>query len=223
MNTRTSETQTPISLWIVEDDTMFRQELVDMLDDIENISCTGEFGDVESFEHFIANKDDLLLPDIILMDINLPGINGIEETRLLKVRYPDLIIIMLTLYDDGQTIYDALEAGASGYLLKETSDEKIVGAIYEAIEGGMLMPGRVAEKVLGHFNKLPPQNEYNLTGREKDVLVEMCNGLTLKKIGATLYIAEDTVSSHVKQIYKKLQVKSGREAVAKAFRKKLVR
>ncbi len=212
----------PITTWVIEDNSHFREEIVDLITDSQDITCTKAFEDIEALEDYLKSETEIVLPHVVLMDIQLPGKSGIEGTRLLKDRYPDLTILMLTFHDDAEHIYEALKAGANGYLLKAVAYEKTLLAIRQARHGDMLMPRSVATKVLSHFNSPLKKRKYKITPREKEVLEQMTLGSTLKKIGETLFISEDTVNQHVKSIYRKLQVNSGRAAVAKALREQII-
>ena len=157
------------------------------------------------------------------MDINLPRLDGIACTARIKAQWPDVPVLMLTIRDDADTIFEAFRAGASGYLLKNAPIEKIIAAIREALEGGMLMPAPVARKVMGFFEaKAPAAPSYGLSEREREVLEQMVAGCTQKEISARLYISPSTVNNHIQRIYQKLHVHSSSAAVAKALRERLI-
>jgi DNA-binding NarL/FixJ family response regulator len=149
--------------------------------------------------------------------------SGIDGIQLLKQRSPSTQIIMLTMYDDGDNIFHALCNGASGYLLKDSSPEKIVSAINEVLAGGVPMSIQIARKVLDVFTHLrPKQNEYDLSHREKEVLQHLVNGLTKAQFAEKLFLSYHTINSHLKNVYSKLQVHTRSGAIAKVFREKLL-
>lgn len=170
-------------------------------------------------------------PDIILMDIEMPGISGIEAVRQIKEKMPNAVILMQTIFDEDSTIFDAIKAGASGYLLKKSSPVKIIDSIREAYEGGAPMSPAIASKVLRFFresDKLDKDSSekapklYDLTSRELEILAELVNGNSYKMVSANLNITYNTVNTHVRHIYEKLHVHSIGEAVAKAMRERLI-
>lgn len=206
-----------ISVVIVEDDKQIRDGISLFLKSTEGFVLKGAFGDCMSA---LKNLDDIL-PDVFLMDISMPGMTGIECTAKIKSAYPAANIIMLTVYEDDAQIFDSLRAGASGYILKRTPLEQILEAIKDVNSGGAPMTPSIAKRVLSFFNESRIKlNEYNLTQREKEILQELVNGLSYKKIADTLFISLDTVRSHIKNIYKKLHVCSRSEAVAKVLKDK---
>ena len=162
--------------------------------------------------------------DVVLMDIDMPGLNGIEATSLIKSRFPGLNVLILTAYDDSTKVFAALQSGATGYLLKKTTPAKILEAIVEINDGGAPMNASIARKVLEFFSekKNITKNEYDLSPREKDVLGCLVNGDSYKMIAGACFISMGTVQSHITNIYKKLQVNSKSEAVAKAIREHLI-
>jgi len=170
-------------------------------------------------------------PDIILMDIEMPGISGIEAVRQIKEKMPNAVILMQTIFDEDSTIFDAIKAGASGYLLKKSSPVKIIDSIREAYEGGAPMSPAIASKVLRFFresDKLDKDSSekapklYDLTSRELEILAELVNGNSYKMVSANLNITYNTVNTHVRHIYEKLHVHSIGEAVAKAIKERLI-
>ena len=163
-------------------------------------------------------------PDVILMDIDMPGINGIEATAMVKARFSMVNILIFTVFNDRNKVFDALCAGASGYLLKKTGAVQIMEAITELHNGGSPMTGEIARMVLEFFSKNSPagHNEYALSSRESDVLKCLVNGDSYKMISDTCCISIGTVRSHINNIYKKLHVNSKSEAVIKAMKERLV-
>lgn len=162
--------------------------------------------------------------DVILMDIDMPGLNGIEATELIKSHFPSINVLILTSYDDSAKIFDALQSGATGYLLKKTTPAKIMEAITEVIQGGAPMNASIARKVLEFFSekKNITENGYDLSIREKEVLSCLVKGDSYKMIAGRCFISMGTVCTHICNIYKKLHVNSKSEAVAKAIRERLI-
>lgn len=216
-----------ITVWIVEDDGEFRKTLTFLLDNTSGMACGHVFGSCEEaldlLDEFSGRARPWDLPDVLLLDINLPGLSGLEGIGRLKTLLPGTGIVMLTIRDDADTIYEAFRAGASGYLLKNAGVDQIISAVREAHQGGTLMPAPVARKVLAFFQQQGAAvPDYGLTDREKDVLREMTEGRAQKEIADRLYVSPSTVNSHIQHIYEKLHVHSGIEAVAKALRERLV-
>ncbi len=188
-------------------------------------------GGTEGFEVLAAFKDctnlvnDLLVhrADVVLMDIDMPTINGIEALKTIRKEFPEMKVLMLTVFDDNKNIFEALKSGANGYILKKTQPAKLLEYITDAFHGGAPMTASVATQVLNMFSKLESYTEtdYNLSDREKQVLQLLVNGYSYKMIASEMFIAIDTVRSHIKKIYEKLHVNSKSEAVATAFRNKL--
>jgi len=162
-------------------------------------------------------------PDVILMDVGLPGMDGIHGIREIKSRAPSVHVLMLTVYDDHRKVFDAICAGASGYLLKTDDDEGIVDAIQEVLRGGAPMNPRVARLVLSMFTRLavPPKCDYGLSAREKEILELIVKGLLKKEIADQLALSYHTVDNHLRNIYEKLHVHSRSGAVAKALNERL--
>ena len=215
----------PIHVWIIEDDTSFRDTLTELLQQTTGITVGQRFGSVEGALRWLdaaPSRPAWTPPDVLLLDINLPGMTGIEGLGDVKTRLPDTHVVMLTIRDETTSIFNAFREGASGYLLKNASVDRIVVAVCEASTGGMIMPPTVARTVLGFFQQQAPARDYGLTERERDVLREMVNGRTQKEIAEALFVSPSTVSTHVQHIYEKLHVHSGTEAVAKAVRERLV-
>ena len=197
-----------------------REGLAQLIQRTPEFKLSGAFADCMSAEAQIKK----LLPDVILMDIDMPGINGIQAVKIIRHFDVDVQILMLTVFDTNEKIFDALCAGASGYLLKKASPFKIIEAIKDVSSGGSPMTPEIAKKVLAHFSRQPLKNEsiYNLTQREKDILFCLTQGYSYKMIASQLQLSIDTVRFYIKQIYLKLQVNSAPEAIAKALREHLV-
>lgn len=205
-----------ITVWIIEDHESYRETVVGILDAEEDITCTGEFGDVESMLNAIPNAPP---PDVVLMDIGLPGKNGIKGVLDLKKRLPSVPAVMLTVFGDNDSIYDAICAGAKGYLLKTAPTQSILNAIREAKEGGSIISPKIARKTLDMFAKRnQAQNEsYNLTPRETEVLNLCKKGKTKKEIAALLCRSVSTIDTHVRNIYEKLEVNSRTALIKKLY------
>ncbi len=204
-----------ISIAAIEDNKDIRELMVEYLNNQQLFICNISVGCVEDF--FKELKENIS-PDIILLDIGLPGISGLGAIKILKERLPNTDIIILTVHDDSDKIFQALSSGVSGYLLKNTPLEKIKEAIIDIYNGGSQMSSSVARKVIGFFNAVPYKSEYNLTQREKEIVAGLVDGLSYKMIAANLGIAVGTIKTHSKNIYKKLQVHSKSEIVAKSLR-----
>lgn len=204
-----------ITVSIVEDDKEIRESLAILLNGSPGFECIGTYGSCEAALDGIESE----LPDVILMDISLPGMSGIEGIKNIKAKYASIDFIILSIHENDEYVFDALCAGATGYLLKETPPAKILDAIEEVINGGSPMSTQIARMVVSSFKVKPSPD---LTTREQEVLSNLCDGKSYKKIADTLFISEETVRRHLKNIYKKLEVHSKSEAVAKAIKERLV-
>lgn len=209
-------------VWVVEDEPHYRESLLALVDRIEGLDCPRAFADAEAALEALEAAEPEERPGLVLMDVNLPGMSGIEATARLKARLPEVRVVVLTIRDEPATIFAALRAGASGYLLKGEPIGRIVAALREALAGGMLMPAPVAQEVLGFFARRPSADAYGLSEREREVLERMVEGLTQKEIAETLFISASTVNKHVQRVYEKLHVRSASAAVAKAVQERLV-
>lgn len=209
-----------IKVAIIEDHQVLREGLAFLVDSTGGFRCTGSFGSVEQALQRIG--DDL--PQVVLIDIGLPGVSGIEGIRILKDRWPELLLITLTVYEDDQKIFDALCAGASGYLLKRTPPAKLVESLQEVVAGGAPMSPEVANRVISLFKNIrPPERaEYSLTPHELRLLKMLVDGHSYKTAAAELGSSINTIGTHMQNIYRKLQVHSKSEAVVKAIRNGLV-
>jgi DNA-binding NarL/FixJ family response regulator len=210
-----------IKVAIIEDLRQIREGLGMLIDMTEGYRCTGRYGSVEEALSGISRD----VPDVVLSDIGLPGMSGIEGIRILKERYPRLLVLMLSVYDDDERIFDALCAGATGYLLKKTPPARLIESLKEVVAGGAPMSPEVARRVITLFRDFrPPQRaDYDLTPHETRLLKLLVEGHNYKTAAFELGVSVNTVSFHLKKIYEKLQVHSKSEAVAKALRDHLVR
>lgn len=206
----------------VFDDHAERREALKLVISLEkDMVCIGDFKDCSGIVEDFAFET----PDVVLMDINMPGVNGIEGVRLLRRHYPQVLVVMQTVFEDDDNLFKCLQEGAHGYILKKTAHHKIIEAIRDVMSGGAPMTPTIARRVLQHFgtNKTATNNEeYNLSKREMDILTQMVRGFSHKMIAAELNISIFTVNNHIKNIYQKLQVHSASEAVATALQKKIV-
>jgi DNA-binding NarL/FixJ family response regulator len=210
-----------ISVIIVEDNKIIRESLVSLINGTDGLSCIASYGDCESL--FAETK--LEKADIVLMDIGLPGIDGISGVRKIKEKYSVIDILMLTVYEENQKVFDALLAGASGYLVKKTPPAQLIEAIKDVANGGSPMSSVIARKVVAlfHQNKVEFQGDKPaLSEREKEVLNALSNGKSYQEIADLLFISIDTVRQHIRNIYSKLHVHTQSEAVAHGIRKGLI-
>jgi DNA-binding NarL/FixJ family response regulator len=209
-----------IKVAIIEDQRDIREGLATMLHFTDGYRCTGAYRSME--EALDRIKQDL--PEVALVDIGLPGMNGIEGIRMLKERYPYMLLLMLTVYDDDEYIFDALCAGACGYLLKKTPPARLIESLREAMDGGAPMSPEVARKVIRLFRDIRPPEpaDYHLTPHETRLLKMLVEGHNYKTAAAELGVSVTTVAFHMRNIYDKLQVHSKSEAVAKALRNRIV-
>jgi DNA-binding NarL/FixJ family response regulator len=207
----------PLRISIVEDDPAVRKSLASVINNSPDFECLDVYGSGEEALCEIPHK----LPDVVLMDIGLPGRSGIECTAILKAAHPGLQVLILTTYDESKSIFEALRAGASGYLLKRSRPEELLKAIEEVHAGGAPMSPSIARLVVSHFHRLSqPANEVeNLTQRELEVLQQLAKGLLYKEVADSLGISIGTVRTHVEAIYRKLHVQTRTEAVLKLFSK----
>ena len=209
-----------IKVGIVEDQRNIREGIGFLIDSTEGYQCTGIYPSMEEALDHLSED----LPDVVLMDIELPGMNGIEGIGIVKERWPALLIITLTVYDDDERIFDALCAGASGYLLKKTPPAKLIEGLKEAMQGGAPMSPEVASRVIKIFKEIRPPDraDYHLTPHEIRLLKLLVDGHSYKTAASSLGSSVNTIGFHLRSIYKKLHVHSKSEAVAKAMRNRLV-
>ncbi|MBK8833229.1 MAG: response regulator transcription factor [Saprospiraceae bacterium] len=211
-----------IKVALFEDNPLLRDSLVQLINASEGLICTGAFPDCSN----LMRKVESAKPDVILMDIDLPGMNGIEAVGQINQTYPDMVIIMQTVFNDNERIFQSITAGASGYLLKNTSPARILEAIREAATGGAPMTPSIAHKILDVFRSkkpaLPAKEQSQLNERQQEILECIFNGMSYKLIGEKLFVSVDTVRYHVKNIYEILHVHSRDELISKAKGKSLL-
>jgi DNA-binding NarL/FixJ family response regulator len=210
-----------IKLVLYEDNPQLREGLSMLLNGSDGFEVIDSFKNCNN----VVAEVSALKPDVVLMDIDMPGTNGIEGLKLIRqqVNY-DVKVLMLTVFDDNKNVFEAIKNGANGYLLKKTPPAKLLEYIQEAHTGGAPMSSSIATQVLKMFSEVhsPAGEDYHLSEREKEVLQHLVNGYSYKMIASEMYISIDTVRSHIKKIYEKLHVNSKSEAVAKAFKDRLV-
>ena len=202
-----------IQIIIFEDNDRLRESLAYLLQSVPDYEVLGDYNNCID----AINITRMYKPDVVLMDIDMPGESGINGVRLIKETRPETAVIMYTVFEDDEKLFQCLCAGANGYLLKKTPPEKIFESIREVVEGGAPMSPSIAKKVIGSFQSVKTDNQYNLTERELDVLQLLAKGHSTKAIADKLNIAFNTVRSHLKNIYVKLHVNCGKEAIAKVL------
>lgn len=209
-----------ITVATIEDQTVIREGLAAMIDATEGFRCVGRYGSVEEAIGGLPHST----PDVVLTDLGLPGRSGIEGIRLLKERFPSMLFLVLTVFDDDERIFDALCAGACGYLLKKTPAARLLDSVREVVAGGSPMSPEVARRVIDLFRRVrPPERaDFALTPHEVRLLKLIVEGHSYKSAAAALSVTVHTISFHMRSIYDKLQVHSKSEAVAKALRQGLV-
>jgi two-component system, NarL family, response regulator LiaR len=210
-----------IKVAIYEDNDPLRKSLSHLVIGTGSMELTGAYPDGSS----ILEECESALPDIILMDIDMPGIDGIEATTLVKSKFPEIQILIFTVFNDRKKVFDSLCAGATGYILKKSSAVQIIEAITEIYNGGSPMTGEIARMVMEFFSKtvVLNNNEYTLSDRELDILKCLVKGDSYKMIADFCNISPGTVNTHINSIYRKLQVNSKSEAVIKALRERIVK
>ena len=210
-----------IKVAIFEDNRSLREGLAVMIGGTPGFKCVGAFPNCNNLLKNISQAN----PDVVLMDIEMPGINGIEAVGMIKEEYPDMKILMETIFDDDEKIFNSICAGAEGYILKHTSPAEIMEAIKEIHEGGSPMTPSIANRVLKMVKQRPEtgsKESFDLTDREKEILMCLVKGMSYKMVADACFISIETVNVHIKNIYRKLQVHSKSEAVAKAIKGKIV-
>lgn len=210
-----------IKVVIFEDNKTLRESLQQLINASEGMACTGAFADANK----LLRNMQMANPDVVMMDINMPGISGIEAVQIIKENFPQVQILMQTVFEDNDKIFAAICAGASGYMLKKTAPQKMIEAIRDTYLGDAPMTASVAVKVLQMFRLQSADKKYefiDLSEREKEILALLVKGKSYKAVASECFISIDTVSTHVRHIYEKLHVHSKSEAVAKAINQKLI-
>jgi DNA-binding NarL/FixJ family response regulator len=208
-----------IRVMIFEDNQSLRESLYQLIHGSGGFTCVGAY---ENCANLLENVQKHK-PDVVLMDIQMPGINGIEAVKILRDKYPDIKILMQTIFEDSDKIFQSICAGASGYILKNTSPARFLDFIKETYEGGAPMSPSVAKKVLSKVaEQNNPKKDFDLSDREKEVLSCLVKGMSYKLIADACFISIDTVRGHIRRIYDKLHVHSKGEAVAAAIKSNLV-
>jgi DNA-binding NarL/FixJ family response regulator len=210
----------PLTVWVVEDDRLLRETIAELVDERPDLHCDLAVPTCEAaLEHL--NEDHV--PQVVLMDLGLPGMDGIEGTRRMLAISPASRVIVLTIHDDDERVFDALCAGATGYLLKPAGGDQIIGAIETAVAGGAPMNAFVARRVIDAFaGRATARQDSSLTRRERDILGRLAEDKTQKQIAQELFVSPHTVDTHVRNIYAKLHVHSRSGAVARALRDRLI-
>ncbi len=215
-----TESRPALEVAIIEDDPIVRDSFAELVNRADGMSCTGQYGSCEDALKAFAHD----VPHVVLMDIGLPGMSGIDGARVIRAGYPFVDILMLTVYDDDEKIFHSICAGASGYVLKNSEPGQIIRAISE-IQTGAPMSASIARRVLSFVRRQSPSpsSDLRLTPRENDILQSLVEGLSYKKIADKLFISPLTVHTHIKRIYEKLQVHSRGEAVSKVLQQRSLR
>ncbi len=207
---------------VIFDDNIKRRESLEMLIDLsDDMICVGSFPDCSN----VLNNIDKSEPDLVLMDIDMPNVNGIEGVTIIRTKYPHLKILMQTVFEDDEKLFACIRAGADGYILKKAQPQELLDAMNEALEGGAPMTPSIARQVLrfvGSTENKQKSEDFKLTARETEILSLLVQGLSYKMIASRCFVSLPTVNSHVQHIYEKLQVNSAVEAVTKAIGNKIV-
>lgn len=211
-----------IEIWIVEDDPFLRESYVGLVESSDRFIVTRTFHSgeetISALTH-LARGSHYSLPKIILMDIELPGMSGVECTDKIKAKFPNIIIIMVTVYEDSELVFNSLKAGASGYITKSSDYVQLINAINEILDGGAPMSSKIAKMVIESFHR-----NYNspLSKRESQILQQVAAGKTFTQISEQLFIARETTKTHIRNIYRKLEVNCRADAIAKATKEHLI-
>jgi Response regulator containing a CheY-like receiver domain and an HTH DNA-binding domain len=206
------------SIIIFEDDDKLRDSLVTLIGNSNDFTVIGNYGDAMDAATIIRRYK----PDVVIMDINMPGKTGIQGVAEIKEARPQTLIIMYTMFENDENLFGSLCAGANGYILKKTSPFKLFEAINDVMEGGAPMSPIIARRVLQSFETKSSGQQYHLTKREKELLHLLIKGYSIKIIASELTISFDTVRTHLKNIYHKLHVNCGKEAIAKVLRERII-
>jgi len=210
-----------INIWLVEDNSSYRKSLAAIINSTPGMISSIAFS---TCERALKAMETEPFPDVILLDVGLPGMSGIKGIQKFKSYSADIHIVILTIYDDNDTVFNALCEGASGYLLKDSTHDRIVDSIREVLAGGAPLNMHIAQKVLKLFAKInTKKTNYGLTEREKEILQHIVSGLTKQQIADKLFLSFHTVNTHIKNIYKKLQVTTKAAVISKAYKENLFR
>lgn len=217
---KSKDMKEPVRIILFEDNPILRESLVNLLALTGEYHILGSYPDCTEVEVLVQE----VKPDVILMDIDMPGVNGIEAVSKIRRFNQQVQIIMLTVFDDNSHVFDAMYAGANGYLLKKYISDKLIYSIQEVLQGGAPMSPSIARLIISSLQQpVVAAKDYQLTNREKEILQLLSNGNSFKMIASELTISLDTVRTHIKHIYDKLHVRSQIEAVSKAITEKLVK
>ena len=209
------------AVWVIEDSARYRDTVSALIERSERLHCTRVFGDCESALAVLDDGQDL--PRLILMDLGLPGMSGIDGIRHIRQRTPSIPVVMLTVHQSNDRIFEAICAGASGYLLKSATFEEILRGLENVLDGGAAINGQIARRVLEMFSRMAtPQADYGLSDRERQILQLLVDGHTKTQIAEQIFLSPHTIDTHVRNIYTKLHVNNRSGAVAKALREHLL-
>jgi DNA-binding NarL/FixJ family response regulator len=207
-----------VKIILFEDDNQLRQLLVVLLSYSSEFQVIGNYADCKKCDFYVLRDE----PEVVIMDIDMPGKSGIEGVRMIKEARPETLVVMYTMFEDDDKLFSSLCAGANGYILKKTAPDKLYDAIHEVIRGGAPMSPSIARKVLHSFHPSGKVVCYDLSKREKEILELLIEGYAIKQIASELFIAFDTVRTHLKNIYAKLHVNCGKEAIAKVLKERII-
>jgi len=208
----------PVSIIIFEDNEQLRESLATLLNNSDGYEVIADYGQVTD----AVNITRRYKPDVVIMDIDLPEKSGIEGVRMIKETKPETLVIMYTMFEEDEKLFNSLCAGANGYILKKTSPYKLFEAINEVMEGGAPMSPSIARRVLQAFQNKSGARQYHLSPRETEILNLLIKGYSVKMIAAELHIAFDTSRAHLRNIYQKLHVNCGKEAIAKVLSERII-
>ena len=210
-----------IKVSVFDDNKSRRESLKMLIDESEGMACVGAYPNCSRLIEDLKGST----PDVVLMDIDMPEVNGIEGVRLIRQHFPEMLVLMQTVFEDDDKIFASICAGANGYLLKKVAPDKIISAIHNVMEGDAPMTASIAKKVLEMFQKRSTDHmpeSFDLTHREKEILSLLVKGMSYKMIADACDISYNTVSSHIRKIYEKLHVHSATEAISKALSQRIV-
>ena len=208
-------------VWVIEDSARYRDTLGALIERSERLRCTRVFGDCESALALLDDGQEL--PRLILMDLGLPGMNGIDGIRHVRQRSPSVPVVMLTVHQSNDRIFEAICAGASGYMLKSATFEEILQGLENVLDGGAAINSQIARRVLDMFSHMAtPQADYGLSDRERQILQLLVDGRTKTQIAEQIFLSPHTIDTHIRNIYAKLHVNNRSGAVAKALRERLL-